>query len=177
MTSASRRQQGPWWVHRSRRLQHWPSNDQLGHASIESTERTHGHLEREQRTSWVNLRLAPAGKKARLTLEHVAHKGGIGEEHLKQFGPGAVGIGWELGLLGLGMHVRSKEARDSFNEHVWGASDEGKDFVGKSGEGWIAADIKGGENAAEATRRGKSTISFYRGEPPPGAVHPGTTGS
>jgi hypothetical protein len=65
------------------------------------------------------------------------------------------------------MHVRSKAARDTFNENVWGASDEGKAFVSKSGEGWIAADIKGGENAADATRRGKATISFFRGEAPP----------
>jgi hypothetical protein len=42
-------------------------------------------------TSWVNLRLAPDGQKARLTLEHIAHTDGIGEEHLKQYGPGATG--------------------------------------------------------------------------------------
>src|SRR6266498_3208455 len=40
-------------------------------------------------TSWVNLRLAPEGQRARLTLEHIAHKGAIGEEHLKNYGPGA----------------------------------------------------------------------------------------
>jgi hypothetical protein len=39
-----------------------------------------------------------------LTLEHIAHKDGIGEEHLKQFGPGAVGIGWDLALHGLARH-------------------------------------------------------------------------
>ncbi|HEX5008159.1 MAG TPA: SRPBCC family protein [Hyphomonadaceae bacterium] len=124
--------------------------------------------------SWINLALAPTRSGgAHLTLEHIMPPVG---DHWDKFGPGAVGIGWELGLLGLGMHVRSKEARDTFNEHVWGASDEGKDFVSKSGEGWIAADIKGGEKAADATRRGKATISFYRGEPPPGTAHPGTTG-
>src|SRR5262245_56584572 len=40
-------------------------------------------------TSWVNVRVAPDGKRARLTLEHIAHRDGIGEEHLKKFGPGA----------------------------------------------------------------------------------------
>ena len=53
----------------------------------------------------MNVRLAPDGDKARLTLEHIAHKDGIGEEHLKQFGPGAVGIGWDLGLYGLERHL------------------------------------------------------------------------
>lgn len=122
--------------------------------------------------SWVNIALAPTKDGGtHLTLEHLAPT----NEHWDKFGPGAVGVGWELGLLGLGIHIRSAAARDGFNEHVWGASDEGKDFVSKSGEGWIAADIAGGETAADATRRGKATIAFYRGEPPPGTQHPGTT--
>ncbi len=83
----------------------------------------------------------------------------------------------ELGLLGLGIHVRSKAARDGFNEQAWGASDEGKGFVTKTGEGWTAADIAAGADVADATRRGRATIAFYRGEPPPGTAHPGTTGS
>ena len=66
------------------------------------------------------------------------------------------------------MHTRSKAARDMFDENAFGVSDEGKQFVTDTGEGWIAADIKGGENTADATRRGKATIAFYRGEPPPG---------
>jgi uncharacterized protein YndB with AHSA1/START domain len=116
-------------------------------------------------TSWISLALAPtrAGG-THLTLEHILPPVG---DHWDKFGPGAVGVGWELGLLGLGMHVRSKEARASFDENAWGASDEGKEFVRQSGEGWIAADIKGRENPADATRRGKATIAFYRGEPPP----------
>ena len=61
-------------------------------------------------TSWVNLRLAPDGTKARLTLEHIAHRDGIGEEHLKQYGPGAVGIGWDLGLEGLERHLLNPSA-------------------------------------------------------------------
>jgi uncharacterized protein YndB with AHSA1/START domain len=116
--------------------------------------------------SWINLALAPTKSGgAHLTLEHILPPVG---DHWDKFGPGAVGVGWELGLLGLGMHIRSKQARAGFDENVWGVSDEGKEFVRQSGEGWIAADIKGGEKAADATRRGKSTIAFYRGEAPPG---------
>lgn len=115
--------------------------------------------------SWVNIAVAPTQDGgAKLTLEHVMEPVG---DHWNKFGPGAVGVGWELGLLGLGIHVRSAAARDSFNEHVWGASDEGKEFVRQSGEGWIAADIAGGEPEADATTRGKRTIAFYRGEPFP----------
>jgi uncharacterized protein YndB with AHSA1/START domain len=116
--------------------------------------------------SWVHIALAAtkAGG-THLTLEHVQPRVG---EHWDKFGPGAVGLGWELGLLGLDMHLRSAASRDSFDENVWGASDEGKEFVRQSGECWIAADIAGGETAADATRRGKATIAFYRGEAPRG---------
>src|SRR5690242_19312570 len=56
--------------------------------------------------SWVSVRLTPDGTRAPLALEHVAPKDGIGEDRLKQFGPGAVGIGWDLGLFGLERHLR-----------------------------------------------------------------------
>ena len=115
--------------------------------------------------SWINIMLQPTKSSgAHLTLEHLCPP----NPHWDKFGPGAVGVGWELGLLGLGMHTRSKAARDMFDENAFGVSDEGKQFVTDTGEGWIAADIKGGENTADATRRGKATIAFYRGEPPPG---------
>ncbi|MFT3726048.1 MAG: SRPBCC family protein [Hyphomonadaceae bacterium] len=121
--------------------------------------------------SWVNVALAPTKDGGtHLTLEHISPV----SDHWKTYGPGAVGIGWELGLLGLGMHTRSRAARDGFNEHVWGASDEGKAFVTTSGEGWIAADIASGVDKMDATKRGQATIRFYRGDPPPGVSHPGT---
>ena len=91
-------------------------------------------------TSWVNVRLAPDGPKARLTLEHVAHKDGIGEEHLKQFGPGAVGIGWDLGLYGLERHLLDPAApRDQKAVDAWVASSEGKAFMRASGAAWGVA--------------------------------------
>src|SRR5262247_4428709 len=91
-------------------------------------------------TSWVTVRLAPDGRKARLTLEHIAHKDGIGEEHLKKFGPGAVGIGWDLSLEGLRRHLAgpSFELAHEAGER-WMQSDEGKTFMRASGEAWGAA--------------------------------------
>src|SRR5438445_10950204 len=48
-------------------------------------------------TSWIDVKLAAERDKARLTLEHTA----VIEDHWNQFGPGAVGIGWDLALAGL----------------------------------------------------------------------------
>ncbi|HEV8392670.1 MAG TPA: SRPBCC family protein [Vicinamibacterales bacterium] len=115
-------------------------------------------------TSWVNVRLAPDGQKARLTLEHIAHKDGIGEEHQKQFGPGAVGIGWDLGFYGLERHLVDPAAPlDREAAMAWTVSSEGKAFMRASGEAWGAAHAASGENPDEARAKAQRTIAAYTG--------------
>jgi uncharacterized protein YndB with AHSA1/START domain len=114
--------------------------------------------------SWVNVRLAPDGAKARLTLEHIAPKDGIGEEHLKQFGPGAVGIGWDLGFYGLEQHLLNPAApRDQTAIDAWVASSDGKAFMRASGEAWGAAHAASGEDSDEARAKAERTIAAYTG--------------
>lgn len=114
--------------------------------------------------SWVTVRLAPDGERARLTLEHIAHKDGIGEEHLKQFGPGAAGIGWDLGFYGLERHLIAPEASvDHAAFEAWSQSAEGKAFMRASGEAWGAAHVASGEDPAEARAKAERTIAFYTG--------------
>lgn len=116
-------------------------------------------------TSWVNVRLAPKGKNAILTLEHIAPKDGIGEEHLKKFGPGAVGIGWDLGLYGLELHLANPKApRDHAAIEAWTTSADGKAFMRGSGEAWGAAHAASGEDPGEARARAARTIAAYLGE-------------
>ena len=56
-------------------------------------------------TSWVELRLMPEAEgRTRFALEHIAH---VDDEIWAQFGPGAVGIGWDLALIGLTLHLAS----------------------------------------------------------------------
>lgn len=115
-------------------------------------------------TSWVNVRLAPDGKGARLTLEHIAHRDGIGAEHLKKFGPGAVGVGWDLTFHGLERHLAAPGATIDHREvHAWTESSEGKAFMRASGEAWAAAHIASGEDADEARAQAQRTIGFYTG--------------
>ena len=115
-------------------------------------------------TSWVNVRLAPDGPKARLTLEHVAHKDGIGEEHLKQFGPGGVGIGWDLGFHGLERHLVDPAAElDAEAVAAWTASNEGKAFMRASGDAWGDAHAASGENPDQARAMADRTIAAYTG--------------
>ena len=116
-------------------------------------------------TSWVNLRLAPDRDHARLTLEHIAPKSGIGEEHLKKYGPGAVGIGWDLGLYGLERHLVHPEAPlDHEAVEAWTKSPEGKAFMRASGEAWGAAHAASGEDPGEARAKAERTLAAYLGE-------------
>lgn len=115
-------------------------------------------------TSWVNLRFAPDGQKARLTLEHIAHTDGVGEEHFKKYGPGAVGIGWDLSFHGLERHLSNPGATvDPAAEAAWSQSAEGKTFMRASGDAWGAAHAESGEDPAEARVRAERTIAFYTG--------------
>ena len=53
-------------------------------------------------TSWVNFSIVPAEGGTMLVLEHIAHV----SPHWTQYGAGAGGVGWEMGLLGLSEHLR-----------------------------------------------------------------------
>jgi uncharacterized protein YndB with AHSA1/START domain len=115
-------------------------------------------------TSWVTVRLAPEGRKARLTLEHIAHREGIGEDHLKKFGPGAVGIGWDLWFNGLARHLADPSlAIDPAAADAWLLSSEGKAFVRGSGDAWGAAHAASGEDPENARAQAERTITFYTG--------------
>ena len=104
--------------------------------------------------TWVTVRLAPKGEAASLTLEHIAHTDGIGAEHLAKYGPGAVGIGWDLGLYGLERHIADPAAAlDPAAIEAWTMSSDGKAFMRGSGEAWGAAHIAAGESADEARAR------------------------
>lgn len=113
--------------------------------------------------SWVQVRLAADGEHARLTLEHISHLDGIGEEHLKTYGPGAAGIGWDLALHGLARHQQSGEAVDPAAFAAWTGSGDGKAFVRASGEAWGEAHAASGEDPDEARAKAERTIAFYQG--------------
>jgi uncharacterized protein YndB with AHSA1/START domain len=115
-------------------------------------------------TSWVAVRLASDGPRTRLTLEHIAHKDGIGKEHLERFGPGAVGVGWDLTLYGLERHLAApEEAVDHAAAEAWALSEEGQAFSRASGDAWGEAHIASGEDPAQAREKAARTIAFYTG--------------
>lgn len=112
--------------------------------------------------SWVTVRLSATEHGTRLDLEHLAH---VPEEFWSQFGPGAVGVGWDLGLLGLARHVLDPTA-DVAAEGAgeWATSPEALAFYAALAEAWGEAAIAGGSPEAEAKAAAERTRAFYSGE-------------
>ncbi|WP_421931980.1 SRPBCC family protein [Phenylobacterium sp.] len=112
-------------------------------------------------TSWVNVALSEAGDGAQLELEHVAH---VDNDHWKQFGPGAVGIGWELSLIGLALHLEGGAQVDPDGFAAWSASPDGRALMAASGTAWGEAHAASGEDAETARASAARTVAFYTGE-------------
>lgn len=114
--------------------------------------------------SWVTVTLAPDGVGTRLTLEHTMLKDEAGEEHWRQYGPGATGVGWDLSFLGLAQHLESGgEAIDREANDAWLASDDGKAFMQKSADAWGIAHIANGEKPDVARAMAARTAEAYAG--------------
>jgi uncharacterized protein YndB with AHSA1/START domain len=113
--------------------------------------------------SWIELHVSPESDgRTRFTLEHIAH---VDDERWAEFGPGAVGIGWDLGLVGLALHLSSGMAVDPQENAAWAASDEGRRFATLSSERWCAANIAAGADEAEARAAADRTTAFYTATP------------
>ena len=117
-----------------------------------------------ENVSWVTVRLEPDGDGTRLTLEHIMLKDEASEAHWKQFGPGATGVGWDLGFFGMGLHLVSGEAVDQAESHAWMASEPGKTFIRACGKAWGEAHIESGEAADVAMAMAEQTAKAYTGE-------------
>ena len=114
--------------------------------------------------SWIELRFTPEpGGRTRFALEHIAH---VEDEFWDQYGPGAVGVGWDQALVGLTLHLAGGGVRvDPEAVAAWQASDDGREFVRLSSERWAEASIAAGTDAEAAHAAAGRTTGFYTGEP------------
>ena len=111
--------------------------------------------------SWVNVTLEPKARdRTLLTLEHIAHVD-LKPEFWDQFGPGAVGVGWDLGLHGLALHLETGKPVDQKETFAWLASDEGKRFIAALSDDWCRASIAFGTPASAAKEAAARTTAFY----------------
>jgi uncharacterized protein YndB with AHSA1/START domain len=109
--------------------------------------------------SLVTVDLAPAEGGTELCLRHVV----ADNDHWATYGPGAVGVGWELALLGLALHLRTggsaEEARD------FASSAEGQAFMRRSAADWGAAHAASGAPAEAANEAAARTSAAYAPDP------------
>ena len=103
--------------------------------------------------SWVEVRLSADGAgRTKLMLTHTAHL----SAHWDEYGPGAAGVGWELTLLGLAIHV-SRSSGGMSDETAFSTSPMGRAFITVSSDEW-----------AESVGRGRNTVG---GRPFSGQAH------
>ena len=112
-------------------------------------------------TSWLAVELSATDGDTRLELRHTQH---TDNDFWTQFGPGATGVGWDLGLLGLAHHLAGAPDVDPARAEAWSLSEEGKAFSTGCAEGWADADIAAGADPEIARAAGAATAAFYRGE-------------
>jgi uncharacterized protein YndB with AHSA1/START domain len=89
------------------------------------------------------------------------------DPHWAQFGPGAVGIGWDLTLFGLDRHLQADASLTPETAAQWLASDEGLAFMASSGEQWREADIAAGTDPADAAAAAARCLAAYTGTDAP----------
>jgi uncharacterized protein YndB with AHSA1/START domain len=113
--------------------------------------------------TWIELRLtAEAAEETRLEIEHIAL---AGDERWAQFGPAAVGIGWDMIILGLSLHLSGRPAVDPKESAAWAVSEEGKRFMRLSGERWCEAHIASGDDETRAREMAVRTVAAYTTPP------------
>ena len=91
-------------------------------------------------------------------LEHIAH---VDDKLWAEFGPGAVGIGWDMGLVGLAHHLSGGALPDQ--QGPGAASAEGREFMARSSERWCDARSRPGGPGRRARGRGPGHRRLHGG--------------
>ncbi|GAB3155086.1 SRPBCC family protein [Micromonospora sonneratiae] len=88
----------------------------------------------------------------------LVHSAVVPEEQWAQYGPGATGVGWDLTLLGLGLHLRGGSIEEP---DTWGETAEAREFMTRSSQAWGAAYAAAGATDAEVASAVGNTTGFY----------------
>lgn len=114
--------------------------------------------------SWIELTLtsAPGGGETLFSLEHIAP---VEDTRWAEFGPGALGVGWDFGLLGLARHLAGGETVKPEDGAAWMASDDGRRFITLSSESWHEANVAAGTDPTDARAAADRVTAAYTGAP------------
>lgn len=118
--------------------------------------------------SWLHVSLAADGTgRTLLILEHIEPITEEGQQFWERYGPGAGGVGWDLGLRGLDAYLVSGVPVDAAAAEAWTQSDDGLRFIRGSADAWSQAAVASGTDERTARLSAERTVAFYTGQPEP----------
>lgn len=159
-----------WFMPVSGELQlggHYQLEGNAGGTILECTppDKLHVTWEFGDRTSWVVVTLEARGDdETRLRLEHIGLEEGDYLAFWEQFGPGAVGVGWDLSLLGLAEHVIRGGSPTGKGDDAWLMTGEARPFAETVSRAWGEADMAFGTDSKAAEGAASRTFAFYTGD-------------
>jgi uncharacterized protein YndB with AHSA1/START domain len=113
-----------------------------------------------QPVTQVAAELAAAGAGTDFELRH---SGPVDPEFWAQFGPGALGVGWDLALYGLALHLAGVPQPDQV---AGPGSPPYRELVTGSSQAWQAAAEGAGTPPRQAQAAADRTTAFYTTPPP-----------
>jgi uncharacterized protein YndB with AHSA1/START domain len=109
--------------------------------------------------SEVEVRLTPVDGGTEFEMVHTAT---VPPQMWDQFGPGAVGVGWDGALLGLGQHLTDPAFdMDAEAKQAWMVSEEAAKFYTASSQAWGEALRATGVSDEAVAAAVAATTSFY----------------
>jgi uncharacterized protein YndB with AHSA1/START domain len=111
-------------------------------------------------TTEVTVRLSTSDDGA--TRFELTHTGVGNAKNWAEFGPGAVGVGWDSALLGLAWHLKAGASRPP-DPMAWMGSPEGKGFMTASSNLWGEAMLDTGADEAMVAEMVANTTKAYAG--------------
>jgi uncharacterized protein YndB with AHSA1/START domain len=121
----------------------------------------YGEVSSDADISHLELRLSSVDDATtRFELEHTAI---VPDEFWAQYGPGAVGIGWDQAVLGLGLFLATGATVGDAT--AWQLSAEGIEFSTRASEAWGAANLASGADPEAAATAVAGSTAFYTTDP------------
>jgi uncharacterized protein YndB with AHSA1/START domain len=113
-------------------------------------------------TSWLAVSLAEAVDGTTLELVHEAP---VDPEMWALYGPGAVGLGWDLGLMALGLHLETGKQVDPEAGAAFPLTPEGRQLIRLAATGWADAAVADGDDPEPARRASDTAYAAYTTAP------------
>ena len=109
-------------------------------------------------TSWVEVHVTPDEENPDGCILTLAQTASIDEESWTRFGPGTVGVGWDLALLALSRYLTGRELADT-----WSGSEIGHSFIEAASLAWGKASVIAGTPVDDAAQAVQNTSDAYTG--------------